>query len=70
MNTLASEAKPAAALALSALMGAALVLGAVTMLGASAPATAGVSAPKVLVGISRYNTTDIRIAPMARPAAR
>lgn len=70
MNTIAAEVKPVAALALSALMGALLVLGSVAMLGASAPDTANAHSAKSLFGISRFNTTDIRIAPMARPVNR
>ncbi len=56
---------------MSALMGALVVLGAVAMLGSSktsAPAYSG--APDILVGISRYHTTDIRVAPALRPDAR
>jgi len=71
MTTILQEAKPVAALAMSALMGALVVLGAVAMLGSSktsAPAYSG--APDILVGISRYHTTDIRVAPASRPDAR
>ena len=70
MNTIVNEMKPVAALAMSAVMGAVLVLGAVAMMGSATPAKSGIGTPQLLVGISRYNTPDIRVAPMLRPAAR
>lgn len=71
MTMLMNELKPVAALATSALMGAAIVLGAVAMLGSTpAPAKQTVAAPQVLVGLTRFNTTDIRVVPAPRPLAR
>jgi hypothetical protein len=67
MTTMMNELKPAAALAMSALMGAAIVLGAVSMLGSAAHIQPALSTPQVLVGISRFNTTDIRVVPSPRP---
>ena len=65
LTAILTEIKPVAALAISALMGALVVVSAVTMLGsaASPAATASASAPDLLVGISRFHTTDIRVAP-------
>lgn len=63
MNAIMDNLKPAMALAASAMLGALLVLSAVAMLGNSAHTQTSLDAPKVLVGISRFNTTDIRVAP-------
>lgn len=71
MATLMNQVKPAIALATSALMGAAVVLGAVAMLGSTtAPAQPTIASPQVLVGLSRFNTTDIRVVPTPRLLGR
>ena len=70
MKTLMNEIKPAMALVTSALLGAFLVLGAVAMLGNAAHTEPTVSAPRAVVGIGRFNTTDIRVVPSAHAEAR
>ncbi|MDZ4859894.1 MAG: hypothetical protein SGI88_13025 [Candidatus Hydrogenedentes bacterium] len=70
MTAILNEMKPVATLAMSALMGTLVVLGAVAMLGNSSSAPSISAAPQVLVGISRYHTTDIRVVPVARPIIR
>jgi len=63
MKTFLSELKPAAALVASALLGAFLVIGTMTMLGAAASPAPSVSAPRAIEGLGRFNTTDIRALP-------
>lgn len=70
MTALLKELKPAAALATSALLGAFLMLGAVAMFGNASHAEPSVSAPRTVVGIGRFNSTDIRVVPTSRAETR
>ncbi|MBM3291017.1 MAG: hypothetical protein FJY92_12785 [Candidatus Hydrogenedentes bacterium] len=70
MTKIMTSLKPAAALVTSAMLGAFLVLGAVTMLGNAAHTAPSVSEPRAVEGLGRFNTTDIRVAAPSRPAAR
>lgn len=65
MHATANTWKPFVAMATSALLGALLVLGAVAMLGNSSPSQSQsvLDAPRVIEGIGRFNTTDIRVLP-------
>lgn len=63
MSKFIDALKPVLALAVSVLLGAFIVLGSVAMLGNAAHPAPSVSAPRVLEGLGRFNSTDIRVVP-------